>query len=79
MGFDAFNHRIMDDFLKNPKKYWVTRKLEPIAIVDMTDNHIQRCISLIESKDGWRREYLVPLKKELAKRNGTIGDLVYGD
>ena len=58
---------------------WYTRLGDGHALADMSNEHIKKCIAMIEESDtGWRIEFLVPLKKELARRKSELGEIIYG-
>lgn len=58
---------------------WWTKEMQPIPLVEMETSHIKNCIAMIEGEKNWRRMYLVPLKKELARRHSELGEILYGN
>lgn len=48
---------------------WRTKEGDYINLCDMETKHIKNCINLIQKrKDGWRSDWIKPLKKELLNR-----------
>ena len=59
---------------------WYTKDYRPMTLDIMSVSHIEKCIAMIQkSETGWRIEFLVPLRKELARRNSELGEIIYGD
>lgn len=67
------------EWLEEGLEIWVTKDGQRYKLHEMDTDHIQNSIKMIESRNNWRRHFLIPLKKELAKRNAPMGELIYGN
>lgn len=43
-----------------------------IKLIDMDENHIDNCISMIKNRKNFRKDWSTPLEKELLRRKNIL-------
>ena len=75
---DYYREVELDEHLSGPPlgdipiqnyKWWRQGDGTRIKLTDMTKQHLQNSINMIERKYNWRQGWIEPLYKELNKRN----------
>lgn len=78
-GQNPFTEHLIAEWLGEQKGVWVTKEGKSYKLHEMETSHIQNCIKLIEARDNWRTAFLIPMKKELTRRDSKLGEVVYGN
>ena len=59
---------------------WCSQIGRDYQIKDMATSHIINCLRAIQDGKVVRRQrFIIPFKKELARRHSELGECIYGD